>query len=1730
MLAVKIMNIGMLIGSLKTVQHLYSDSMREIKQNVDTEFKIVFQNEKTWLFKKLNEKLLMYQTRQDSDDNSTQLQIKSSLSYLKSNSIDIVGDLLGLFEKLLDKGEYYYMNDFLTLLKESQYLRDCFQLAICLGKHDLNVCLKQIEAGLSDDENEFYVKYKSLLKRLFFLIIDTKSKSNREVKRFLNKYLRDRNLKIVNLTYKQFDEDDTKNGVDDFSYNYDEEEYVNNDSILIDDKEPSHQSSIDYDARLADFINSKIEQNSRLTYEHLIKIENSIYEDLSCKFMQLLHRNKYLFEKNGLEIRLTDQKDQIQNNNELNQAKKVSFLNHIKQLKSNLQHKIQDETELLNKLEHLLSSYYSISSVKAYGFGDLKSLINQLEQLSANSPIVYQDTVLSHDMNQAACEESLDEVIEKLNKCPLLENVYDYLHWSNSGYSNLYGDLKQFLIDLNNKQANFNKIDLLELEPYSNKLLKLTNSTSIEQLKMSIETGDPINASGHLVSLICLKYKSLAQSPRSLLVNEIQSSLSVFFSKCFHNEQKNSEYFDQLYTRISKKNEILQRRFLTFIINLIHRIPFKLLTQLLFSYILDPLVKLNSDHQIKENIFSVLVINSFLEDEFFINENKKIKFFIKLGESCSINEWSQSSLESILTKLKISPQTTFKYEPTITNSMSSMIVNSAAQTELKLCEIKAEDSNLFIPLNPIVSQIEDSEGQYEHIQSIRKRYGIGLELNEQTKSVTESLKGVIGRSLESLSNELYNKDMHFVLELIQNADDNSYPILVDQEPTLVFLIEADRITLFNNELGFTDRNINAICDVKASTKGKHQRGYIGRKGIGFKSVFTVTDRPEIHSNGYHVNFDLSNGHIGYILPNWITDTNNLIETENLKCLINQKIKNVCSVGNLSTCIKLPLKSESEMQRHKSSLLTNNFNDIKPYLMLFLNRLRNLVIINNKNNSTLTFRRQDLDENLVVIKSDQSENDENKAQKWFVVRESCHVPDNLKPNDDVESTDLCFAFPIIDLSETHMEKMDVFAYLPLRSFGFKFIIQADFVVPASRQDVNQDSDWNQWIAKQIPNLFIKSLEYFKQHSIFAHSTSQTYNFTALKSYLKFIPLEEEIIGFFQHVPRQICELLRNQEFLPAVDCTVSDEHTIVWKRPFECVVVKDNDLIRQVLTSDMLKKYLGRYYLHEGLLDANINMKLLTSLGVHLLDINDILDVLKTVFSTSDSMSMNLNSVKTTAKWLVVLQHCLTGSYSLQQEDKFVNQLKKLAFIPVLRYDYGKNEFQNEMVSLDKVSVFFSFDISSKEKSDAASKKIEKISSLIEKDLVLLDSKSLLCLDDLKNAQIVAFLRNLGVKQIEPFEVIENHIIPTFNDASLIESKPEDVRVNYLIYINEFYASMQFNLAKLKETVLIKTNKGFQLIDDQDIYLSPIYGNENDLRTMLPSYQWTIIDPIYFNKSADLREESRKKNNYSLKNDQLLANWRKFLTELGLNIMFSPKSKIEKFNFESDYSSHLNHIPKTMNDNESLVICDYECQVFNFYMNLIDEERSEHKQPSNDLVKELTSLYRLIEDHWGNNTNLFFSKGLSSFKYASVFAISNEDLNCISDIKLNRIVKENLCESKYYLSLKTKHWICAETNKYVLNNSKIEPKTRIRLKEPRNVFVKEQVFLRVYGLNTCYALNTPLKEKSSFGRDLDFKFEFNFGEFLDVFKSWYGSENKKMFRLVVSNEKYLSLNCKSIKLV
>ena len=55
--------------------------------------------------------------------------------------------------------------------------------------------------------------------------------------------------------------------------------------------------------------------------------------------------------------------------------------------------------------------------------------------------------------------------------------------------------------------------------------------------------------------------------------------------------------------------------------------------------------------------------------------------------------------------------------------------------------------------------------------------------------------------------------------------------------------------------------------------------FAGQKGIGFKSVFRITNTPEIHSNSYHIKFDVNSDPMGYILPHWIPDAADKTQSE-----------------------------------------------------------------------------------------------------------------------------------------------------------------------------------------------------------------------------------------------------------------------------------------------------------------------------------------------------------------------------------------------------------------------------------------------------------------------------------------------------------------------------------------------------------------------------------------------------------------------------------------------------------------------------------------------------------------------------------------------------------------------------------------------------------------------------------------------------------------------------------
>lgn len=97
---------------------------------------------------------------------------------------------------------------------------------------------------------------------------------------------------------------------------------------------------------------------------------------------------------------------------------------------------------------------------------------------------------------------------------------------------------------------------------------------------------------------------------------------------------------------------------------------------------------------------------------------------------------------------------------------------------------------------------------------------------------------------------LYADRTHLLFELLQNAEDALRRRRSDGPRSVTFEIGEDSLRVRHYGEPFNEDDVRSICGIGESTKLEDKTA-IGRFGIGFKSVYAWTDRPEIHSAGEH---------------------------------------------------------------------------------------------------------------------------------------------------------------------------------------------------------------------------------------------------------------------------------------------------------------------------------------------------------------------------------------------------------------------------------------------------------------------------------------------------------------------------------------------------------------------------------------------------------------------------------------------------------------------------------------------------------------------------------------------------------------------------------------------------------------------------------------------------------------------------------------------------------------
>jgi hypothetical protein len=384
-------------------------------------------------------------------------------------------------------------------------------------------------------------------------------------------------------------------------------------------------------------------------------------------------------------------------------------------------------------------------------------------------------------------------------------------------------------------------------------------------------------------------------------------------------------------------------------------------------------------------------------------------------------------------------------------------------------------------------------------------------------------------ALDLLSSGIYTEEERFVFELLQNAVDSFEPN-AETELYIKIALTDDHLVFMHNGTPFTERDLEGLCDIGNGNK-MNVAEKIGYKGIGFKSVFMHSQLVTVLTDGTCFKFDKGacenivqekgNDYAGVRMP-WqiipmITDVPSDVDTSGF---------------NVVTYIQTD--NRNSLRRKIEKLLADT------RFLLFL-KVDNLGISFFDGDEEIIKLSKSYKENvLVLLKNEVPQN------RWLIHSKEVKLPPEVKialshdtkvPTKlkESESVEISFAIAldkngcIVPLKDAVM-----YTYLPTSySIGLSFVVNANFITDAGRQQIAKDCTWNEFIFSQIPGLYLNwiaedvALHYSDWYKVLPHilesddELSNAYS-QALSEAIKSVPFVRTIDGRMVLVRNAICD--------------------------------------------------------------------------------------------------------------------------------------------------------------------------------------------------------------------------------------------------------------------------------------------------------------------------------------------------------------------------------------------------------------------------------------------------------------------------------------------------------------------------------------------------------------------------------------------------------------------------------
>jgi hypothetical protein len=307
----------------------------------------------------------------------------------------------------------------------------------------------------------------------------------------------------------------------------------------------------------------------------------------------------------------------------------------------------------------------------------------------------------------------------------------------------------------------------------------------------------------------------------------------------------------------------------------------------------------------------------------------------------------------------------------------------------------------------------------------------------------------IGRWGRVVLADRYDNRAHFILELLQNAEDAlARRRGWEGKREVSFDLSNDALAVSHFGKPFDEADVRGICGIAKSTKDLTE---IGRFGIGFKSVYAVTDKPEIHSG--EEDFAIED----YVLPMAIAPIGRSLD---------------------ETVFVLPLSDKAPSIKDE---ITEGLRELGPETLLFLRHIDEIAWSVKGGPSGFYFRAasEKIDENVRRVTLIGAEEGKPEVEEtWLVLSGEAKTSDGVL----VGYVEIAFSTEEDEdgvWSILPVEASPLFAFFPtVLATGLGFLVQGPYRTTPSRDNVPANEPWNQHLVLETAKLLVHALRWFR----------------------------------------------------------------------------------------------------------------------------------------------------------------------------------------------------------------------------------------------------------------------------------------------------------------------------------------------------------------------------------------------------------------------------------------------------------------------------------------------------------------------------------------------------------------------------------------------------------------------------------------------------------------------------